>query len=72
MDVVTAVKLSDNLLLSSEQRESVLMEVKPFINKSSLVDFQEPHALQVRYSKAALVQRVHTFVPGSDAYKEVS
>ena len=72
VDVLTAVKLSDNVLLSGEQRDAMLMEVKPLINKSSLVDFLEPHAVHVRYPKTALTQRVHSFVPGVDAYKEVS
>ncbi|RYG66356.1 hypothetical protein EON64_09975 [archaeon] len=72
------MKLSDNVLLGSEQREAVLTEVKPLINKSSLLDFQESPAhtpaptLHLRYPKTALAQRLHTFVPGSDAYKEAS
>jgi hypothetical protein len=46
-------------------------EIRAAVNTQELMDFVDKDAVLLRYPPNMLMQRTHTFVPGSEAYSEV-
>eukprot|EP01039_Chlorochromonas_danica_P008553 gene8553-9426_t len=70
-DVTLAQRLSDGRLAGLDHRDQVLNDVRTAINKRSLTDFADPSAVLLRYPKAALVQRAHSYQPAAEAYGDL-
>lgn len=70
-DVTLAQRLSDGRLAGMDHRDQVLNDVRTAINKRSLTDFADPSAVLLRYPKAALVQRAHSYQPAAEAYGDL-
>jgi len=54
-----------------DYRDGEVNELKRQVNEKDLVNFIEPNAVIFHFPRETLLQRVHTFIPGSEGYPEV-
>ena len=71
-DVKLAVKLNDACSTSADARESVAGRVRDQLQKKSLTELADPRSVHNRYPADMFMQRSHTYIPGGEAYTEVS
>ena len=69
--MLLAARMSTTRIIGLDARASVAAELQREINKQDLMSIQAKDSVLLRYPHDQFMQRVHTYVPGSEAYPEV-
>ena len=69
-DVQLAAKMNSQRIVGVDASEAVTGDVFDAVNQQELIQLADPSSVLLRYPLDTMLQRPHSFVPGSDAYPD--